>query len=138
MYHDGRFPNLIPVLSIMCPAPHAPLAVTRFARRARSTDLLATDPFADRWQVYNEFLVDGRHWAKHLPLTIDAIVSGCERRPDGQCNGNSDVARAGSGLSAAAVHRAFLKQFGIDEHDVPLIEWTGEVDTPFRIAGSAD
>ena len=91
-----------------------------------------------RNNVYNEFLVDGRHWAKHLPFTIDAIVSGCERRPDGQCDSNSDVAQAGSGMSAASVHRAFLKQYGIDEHEVPLIEWTGEVDAPFRIAGSAD
>ena len=88
-----------------------------------------------RNNVYNEFLVDGRWWDKHLPATIEAMVSGCSRRPDGTCDGHGERGVAGGSLSADAVHRRFLQKYGLTHADVPLLEWTGEVDRPFRTAG---
>ena len=90
-----------------------------------------------RNNVYNEFLVDGRWWTKHLPATVDAIVTGCDRQPDGSCDGHSSVGKAGaSGLDAEQVHKKFLRKYGLSAADVPLLEWTGQVDRPFRIAGT--
>ena len=61
------------------------------------------------WQ---EFIIDGTHWAQNLPWSIEAFIS------------------SRNGASQAA-HEKFLAAYSITAEDVPLLTMTPKLDTPF-------
>ena len=60
---------------------------------------------------YNELIVDGDHWTKHLPGIIEAFVFTREEPQSEQI--------------VAEVHRRFLQAYGLSATDVPRASFTG-------------
>ena len=72
---------------------------------------------------YNEFIVDGDHWARQMPQTVEFIF---------QVKGQPTH---GSLADAAKHHAAFLRRYGISPSDSPLLEIDpDDWEAPFRVA----
>lgn len=61
---------------------------------------------------YNEFLVDGRHWARHMPLAVEAFIAG--------------TAADGKAEAVQRFHRDFLATYRLSPAEVPLVAATCE------------
>ena len=73
------------------------------------------------WGHYNEFIVDGMHWDTHLPLAIEAFLSG----------------RGAAGMDR--LHRAFLGRYGLSAEGlsgVPLLTLAPSITRPFVVGAT--
>ena len=63
---------------------------------------------------YNEIIVDGPHWTRHLPMAIEAFF--------------------GTGTLARSQRDEFLSAFNLTRDRVPLVDFdTSDWETPFRL-----
>ena len=73
---------------------------------------------AQGFQDYNEIIVDGPYWTRHLPRAIEAFF--------------------GTSVLAHTQHRAFLAAFNLTNHDVPLLSFDQhDWHSPFGVVADA-
>jgi len=65
---------------------------------------------------YNEVILDGFHWNKHLPYSIEAVIT--------------------TGPEVNAWYRDFLNAYGLTPESIPLIEFHTTMKNPFMLAAS--
>ena len=76
---------------------------------------------------YNEIIVNGSHWVKHLPQTIEAFFWSTDH---GKGRRNDHVAKE--------QHTKFLREYGLTAEHVPLLEFRpNDWAMPFRETAAA-